>query len=276
MKNKIRAYVKSYPISAFIFFTFLFSWSIWGVLYSSSISIINNIIYKKYLSVLVCIGAYGPSTMSVVLTGCLYSKKGLKELLIRLTKWKYSPIYYLITIFYFTVSIFISYSIFKHFGGKIEINLVTNPYNIAANFAVILFLGGPFNEEIGWRGFLLPRLQKRFHPFVSSLILGGIWSFWHLPLFFIPGTSQYGVSFYLFIISTTWIAIFMTWVFNRTDGSLVFPILFHTGANMSAVLMGTASFKLNNFCMLFAVQIIVVIFVAGNMILDNRKPYISL
>ena len=58
-------------------------------------------------------------------------------------------------------------------------------------FVYIFFLGGPLGEEPGWRGFALPRLQRRYGPLVGSLILGPIWAFWHLPIFWIPELSAH-------------------------------------------------------------------------------------
>lgn len=136
---------------------------------------------------------------------------------------------------------------------------------------VTLLIGGPLSEEIGWRGFLLPRLQKRLNPFCSSIVLGIIWACWHLPLFFIVGTCQYGIPFLLFVMTTTINTIIITWIFNRTNGSLVFPILFHTCNNVAAgLLVGSYNFAIANIYKFSIVQVIIMIFIVRDMF-KNRK-----
>lgn len=97
-------------------------------------------------------------------------------------------------------------------------------------------------EETGWRGWMLPELQKRFSPLSSSILLGLVWGFWHLPLFLIrlyPGGAESIVE-YLFIGPL--IAILFTWLFNRT-GSLLLAIALHTAINNSSrILPATALF----------------------------------
>jgi membrane protease YdiL (CAAX protease family) len=62
---------------------------------------------------------------------------------------------------------------------------------VAAEFVRVLFLGGPLGEELGWRGFALPRLLARRSPFGASVLLGVVWGLWHAPLYFVPGTGQF-------------------------------------------------------------------------------------
>lgn len=96
-------------------------------------------------------------------------------------------------------------------------------------------------EEMGWRGYALPRLLKARSALASSLILGFVWAAWHVPLFIIPGTWQHGLGFgtltfwrYLFqIIPRT--AIY-TWVYVRNGNSLPSAVLFHALNNMSGEL----------------------------------------
>jgi uncharacterized protein len=105
---------------------------------------------------------------------------------------------------------------------------------------VFLFAGGPFFEEIGWRGFALPRLQRLYGPLVGTLILGALWGLWHLPLFLIPSwDTPHGspLDIALFVIWAVSIAILFTWVFNNTKGSVLLVILAHGSINSAAVSM---------------------------------------
>ena len=80
-------------------------------------------------------------------------------------------------------------------------------------------------EELGWRGYALPRLLERFSPLVASLILGVIWWLWHLPTFFIAGTPQFRQPVVAFLIMTTAYSILMTWIFLHTHGSVLIATL---------------------------------------------------
>jgi len=82
-------------------------------------------------------------------------------------------------------------------------------------------------EELGWRGVALPLLQRRFTPFVASLVLGVIWAVWHLPAFFMSGTPQSGWSFGSFFLGVMAITIILTPMFNAARGSLLVAALYH-------------------------------------------------
>jgi membrane protease YdiL (CAAX protease family) len=92
-----------------------------------------------------------------------------------------------------------------------------------------LLILGPLSEELGWRGYALERLQRRWNALTSSLILGVIWSLWHLPLFYIVGTSQYlyDMSFIGFLVGTTTTSILYTWAYNNTGGSIWSAVFLH-------------------------------------------------
>ena len=106
-------------------------------------------------------------------------------------------------------------------------------------FGVLIY--GPLPEELGWRGYALDRLQARWNALVSSLVLGAIWSLWHLPLFFIRDTlfhSQGAWSswFWLFVVLVVPTAVIYTWIFNNTRRSTLAAILFHFMSNLTAEL----------------------------------------
>lgn len=104
-------------------------------------------------------------------------------------------------------------------------------------FAAFTLLFGPLPEEMAWRGYALEQLQKRWNALTSSLILGAVWTVWHLPLFFIEGSYQHGLGvgtqrFWLYMLDKLPQSILMTWVYNNTDRSVLSAVLFHFGVNL--------------------------------------------
>jgi hypothetical protein len=86
-------------------------------------------------------------------------------------------------------------------------------------------------EEIGWRGFALPRMAGRMGLGPASLVLGVIWAAWHLPLFFIPGADTTGQSFPLYLLQATAVSVAMGWLYGHTRGSLLTVMLLHAAVN---------------------------------------------
>ena len=116
---------------------------------------------------------------------------------------------------------------------------------VLAEFVRVLFLGGPVGEELGWRGFALPRLQQHRNALDASILLGLVWGLWHLPLYFVLGTGQSELlragtspAFAIggFIGWTIGLSVLFTWLFNQTGGSLIVVILFHAAVNLAAFL----------------------------------------
>ena len=91
-------------------------------------------------------------------------------------------------------------------------------------------------EEMGWRGYVLPRLQVKYSALLSSLIVGGIWSIWHLPKFIGAGTSG-GRSFTWFTIFCLAASILYTWLYTNTRGSLLMVTIFHATQNTTGMFL---------------------------------------
>jgi uncharacterized protein len=92
-------------------------------------------------------------------------------------------------------------------------------------------------EEFGWRGYAQPRLQARLSPFASSLVLGPVWALWHLPLFWMAGDFHQQLPVGWFLLQVAGSTFLYTWMFNRTGGSLMIALLFHTSSNASVGLL---------------------------------------
>ena len=100
-------------------------------------------------------------------------------------------------------------------------------------YPLVVVLGGPLFEEIGWRGLPLPRMERLQGPLVASLLLGVLWALWHLPEFLVPswaassgGSGILGIT--MFTITAVTFTIVITWVFNNTRASVLLAILVHT------------------------------------------------
>ena len=97
----------------------------------------------------------------------------------------------------------------------------------AAAFMAIL---GPM-EEFGWRGLLLPVLQRRMAPVWAGLAVGIVWGLWHLPAFFLGGTPQSGWDFTPFFAGAVGVSLIVTGMFNASGGSILVAMLFHYALN---------------------------------------------
>jgi hypothetical protein len=94
--------------------------------------------------------------------------------------------------------------------------------------AVLIILTGSFAEELGWRGFALPRLQHRYGPVLGTIILGTLHGLWHLPAFFTRLLGPFSLPYYAGFLFTAIAATFLyTWIFNHTKGSVLLATLTH-------------------------------------------------
>lgn len=91
-------------------------------------------------------------------------------------------------------------------------------------------------EEMGWRGYVLPRLQAKYNALVASLIVGVIWAVWHLPKFLGTGFND-ELSFVWFTIAHLALAVLYTWLYNNTHGSLLLVVLFHAAGNTTGMFL---------------------------------------
>lgn len=100
---------------------------------------------------------------------------------------------------------------------------------------------GPLGEEGGWRGFALPLLQRHVSPFLTSLILGTVWSLWHLPAFYVSTLGQSNFLLPLFMFSNIALTMFMTYAYNATRGNLPLMIVIHWAINLAGVFVSLAN-----------------------------------
>jgi membrane protease YdiL (CAAX protease family) len=100
---------------------------------------------------------------------------------------------------------------------------------------------GPLGEELGWRGYALPRLAQRFSGSLSALLLGIIWALWHAPAFLFAGLPQSRIAFVPFLVCTVALSVLMAWVTHRARGSVLPAMLMHWTYNRCADVFGVAA-----------------------------------
>jgi len=126
-------------------------------------------------------------------------------------------------------------------------------------FIALLLIGGPVNEEFGWRGYALPKLQTKFTAFTSSILLGVIWVIWHVPAFFIDEAPQAKLPFVQFSITLIAVSVLMTWVQNNTGQSLWPALILHTTMNFTNEIFPLFNSDTNNYTPWIFANIILVI-----------------
>ncbi len=181
------------------------------------------------------VSIFSPTITAVFLSWIIGGKAEVKRLLSGFTRWNVGWRWYLAAGFLLLgpLAVALIFSIFTPAEGlKPGITLP-----ILLGEVLFKLFSGPLGEEAGWRGFALPRLQQKFSALVSSLILGVIWTFWHLPLLFLAGASRIGMPFPFYLLLVVTLAVYFTWLYNNTRGSLMITVLAHFSFNLTATLI---------------------------------------
>jgi hypothetical protein len=224
----------------FFVLTFITSWAIEAALLflpslRHVLSIFINPLAKTGLvkdpPFLICVAAYAPTAWGIYLTRRYSGNAGLRDLFARLVRVRVPVVWLLAALFLAPLCFTLSAGLARLFTGQVP---EFSAHYLTPQFVLwALALGGPLNEELGWRGFALPRLLQSYSPVAASLGLGVLWAFWHLPAFFIPGSAQYGGSFAPYVVLVVCLAIFMSAAHLGTRGSVLIAVLFHTSADAS-------------------------------------------
>jgi membrane protease YdiL (CAAX protease family) len=180
---------------------------------------------------MIILGVFTPGFLAVLLTYFGTGRSGVVLLLRRLVAWRVATRWYVFALTYIAavkltaaVLLRLTTGVWPTFGKSAWYVL------LGATLASALS-GGQIGEELGWRGYALPRLANHFGMLVASLILGLLWASWHLPLFYVLGGDTVGQSFPLYLLQVTAVSVAMAWLYWKTNGSLLLTMLFHAAAN---------------------------------------------
>jgi membrane protease YdiL (CAAX protease family) len=224
----IKRWITRQPLLAFFVIAFAFSWGI-----ALPLLLLNN----PPVMLIQILGAFaGPTVAAFLVTATLDGRPGMRRLLRRYIQWREGLGWYLLVLF--GPILFLTLGALPFLGVSILDATLNNLSLLLTLYLPLVVVGvifGPLWEEPGWRGFALPRLQKKHGPLIGTLILGLMWSLWHLPGY-IGGWlgPQTFSTLMALVLGITAFAVIITWVNNNVHGSLLLVILLHSAFNAAS------------------------------------------
>jgi len=232
--QRVRESSRRHPLIAFVLLAYALTWALtipfvycWRVLLERE--------FAPWLAIFFP-APFGPTFAALIMARWLDGREGTRRLLDRLRIWRVGlgPWMAALALSSSVVAVAVWAS-----GAASDVFSTFDPSGLA--MVPLLWLlalpFGPLAEELGWRGWFLPRLQGRMRPLNASLVVGVVWTFWHTPMFWFPGAAipsflELGASaVLLYLIQILGEAILFTVLFNRSKGSVLLAIVFHTAFN---------------------------------------------
>lgn len=229
-------WLKNNPLPGFFVLTFIIAWSIWLPLG----------IFAPEQVLLTLPGAWAPTISALLLIGLSEGRGSIHRFLKRVLHWRVGLQWYLVVLFGTVAIAYVAISNGMLFG--ISAPKISLPDGLPEEalfgmlpiiFLINIFMGGPLAEDIGWRGYILPKLHERMHTLHASLLIGIIWAIWHIPFFIFPewhGAVGNMPFLWFTLLTTSWSVLF-AWVYVNTE-SILMPVLFHAAINTTLGTLG--------------------------------------
>lgn len=231
----MKGLIRQYPIWSFLILNYLISWSF---LYPSYQLILKHDGITP-LALIGFIGAYGPTIAAIIVQRVL-DKQRIKPLLRSLIQvkasWQLILFVLLVPILIYVLA-YLGASLL--FDGNLSIHLIAGLSGIPV-WLLLALPFGPMGEELGWRGFMLPKLLEQHSVLKSTLLVGLAWGIWHMASFSFPGAalpSFFEVSIWtilLYCLNTIGLSFVYTYVYLQSRGSTFYAILLHAFFNIAS------------------------------------------
>jgi membrane protease YdiL (CAAX protease family) len=222
------AFRKTLMVWIYFLLTFILSWTFWF----AAAAMMRASAAPGVASVLVYLGIFSPALVAVGMTLRTEGWQGVRALVARLFRWRVGLRWYVFAIGFMAAVKLTTALVHRAVFGQWPVFGVTPVLVMLAATLVSVLILGQAGEELGWRGFALPRLAARLGLGWASVVLGVIWAAWHLPIFVaFPSADKYGESFPLYLAQVVALSVAIAWLWWRTNGSLLLTMLIHAAIN---------------------------------------------
>lgn len=229
------AFVRKHPLLVFFILAYCFTWLRWMPEAAAG----RGLIDFQTPFALVLLAGYGPALAAILVTALVSGGAGLKDLGARLVRWRVAPVWYLVVLALPVLSQLAGRALYILFNDtKVDLTATPPDWSLLLMYFPIFILGfDGLGEELGWRGFALPRMLKNQPAVLASLVLGLLWGFWHLGYWLTPGSFMQDTPLTLMVANTVALSFLHTWIFTNTRQSVLVAILFHAINNTTSVFL---------------------------------------
>lgn len=227
---------EKFPYRYFVV-TFLWTWIFWLPLALLSLGIftLGADFLKNILAALTFLGGAGPAIGAFYSLRTLSGKGSIANYLKGLLDLRFGWKAWIVPVIVLGGITFIAWSL-PELWGEPRISMLLPSIWVFPLFLLYAIILGGGLEELGWRGYIMDKMEERWGPWLGNLALGVIWALWHLPLFFIPGTTQSHMNFLAFMLNTIGMSWFFAWVRRSSGNRTMAAIVAHGLLNAYSVL----------------------------------------
>jgi membrane protease YdiL (CAAX protease family) len=220
--------VDAYPVTSFFALAYALSWVAWLPVVLGAEEPVRTLGFVA--------GAFGPALAGAVVTWL--DGASVRAWARQIIRWRVGPRWYVAALLLPSSVVGLASIGIVLLGTDVDPSLLPERLPLVVGSYVTVALVGGGNEEPGWRGFALPRLQERYAPVSATLFLGVVWAFWHLPLLATDPSAVYdflwlaeqGPRIVLSVLNIVGFAFLLTWMYNGTE-SVLLALLLHAGIN---------------------------------------------
>jgi membrane protease YdiL (CAAX protease family) len=228
-RSAVRDWVDHHRLAAFLAITYGFTWLVQAIVVASGLG------PSWTQSILIGFGGFGPPVGAAVV---IWASGGdLRKWVGQFFHWRIGARWWAVALGLPLVILVAGSVLFVALGGPVDLS--SFPFPGIYLFALVWgTVWGGGQEDLGWRGFMLPLLQDRYTALTSSLLVGVAWAGWHLPLFLNATTTHGGWPLsqqLLWVVSILSGSVLWAWMYNSTGGSVLAVAVFHAGVNAMGI-----------------------------------------